>query len=60
MEKDVVPMDLLHGTLHSKGTYKLVYMEGAPKGRGRTGHLHVGVDEPYVEQPRYLPNQGIG
>ena len=61
-EVDVGPLDLvhapagfLHGTLRSEGTYKLVFMESAPRGRGRKGHLHVGEDAPFVEQPIYLP-----
>ena len=60
-EIDVQPLDLLHapagtlhGTLHSNGTYTLIFMEGPPRGRRRRGHLHVGADEPFIEQPVYL------
>ena len=51
-----IPAGVLHGTLHSEGTYRLVFLEGDPRGLGRNGHLHVGVDEPFTEQIRYLPN----
>lgn len=48
-----IPAGTPHGTICSQGVYRLVFIEGPLHGARRSGHLHIGRDEPFCDVPQY-------